>query len=120
MSARLRAWYDTFSFVIVPPATVFEVGTRHPEWGRVRASHLLLFPVCEACSTPLNREVHHLLPFSTHPQLELDLDNLFTLCRPHHFVFGHDPDGPGPRGPAWKHINLNCVRDVRIYRLMTR
>jgi hypothetical protein len=78
---------------------------RSPEWANVRKEHVLQFPRCAACGTVENLNVHHILPFHEHPELELDQNNLITLCREHHFRIGHDPDGPGPKKPNWKASN---------------
>jgi len=66
---------------------------RSPEWSKVRKEYLRNEPLCAVCKTKgslLNHlEVHHCLPFHLHPNLELDPDNLITLCRTHHLLFGH-------------------------------
>jgi 5-methylcytosine-specific restriction endonuclease McrA len=35
-----------------------------------------------------NLQVHHIKPFHLHPHLELDPQNLITLCE-HHLLLGH-------------------------------
>lgn len=67
---------------------------RSPEWGRVAREHLLREPECVACGYRGRKlQVHHIKPFHLHPQLELDPDNLITLCeargREHHLLLGH-------------------------------
>lgn len=49
-------------------------------WPAARKEHLTLFPVCAICGGALSLEVHHILPFHVRPDLELDPDNLLTLC----------------------------------------
>lgn len=67
--------------------------TRSSQWPTVQKNHLLKQPFCSVCGirgnilNPLN--VHHVKPFHDHPELELDEKNLISLCRIHHFFFGH-------------------------------
>lgn len=69
--------------------------TRSPHWPRVRRDHLKLHPKCEVCETTGKINVHHKKPFHLHPELELDPDNLITLCENWnfgvncHLLFGH-------------------------------
>ncbi len=66
---------------------------RSKDWRSVQKGFLDLNPTCAVCGTrgttlnPLN--VHHIIPFHERPELELVLSNLITLCRNHHFLFGH-------------------------------
>jgi 5-methylcytosine-specific restriction protein A len=63
---------------------------RSGRWPTVRAEHLRREPCCAACGRDKGVEVHHIQPYSRRPDLELDPDNLISLCRdPCHFVFGH-------------------------------
>lgn len=62
---------------------------RSGHWPKVRADHLAAHPTCTICGATADVEVHHCRPFHEHPELELDPDNLITLCRRHHFTFGH-------------------------------
>jgi 5-methylcytosine-specific restriction endonuclease McrA len=66
---------------------------RSPEWSRVAREHLQRQPACVACGYKKNLQVHHIKPFHLHPQMELDPDNLITLCaargREHHLLLGH-------------------------------
>ena len=88
-------------------------GERSGDWPRVRADFVRLHPVCEACGTKKDLNVHHIVPFHLDSSLELDPKNLITLCREHHFRIGHDPDGPWlPRKPNWYDSNPNVRRDA--------
>lgn len=90
---------------------------RSGRWSTVRKHYIEDHPVCEACGSSEDLNVHHVKPFHVHPELELDPENLVTLCREHHFHIGHDPDGPdGPRNPNWKLSNPNVRSDARKYR----
>lgn len=66
---------------------------RSPKWSEVQKAFVKANPVCAVCDkkgtllNPLN--VHHQRPFHLHPELELDPNNLITLCRRDHFLLGH-------------------------------
>ena len=67
---------------------------RSPEWHRVAMEHRLREPACVVCGYKGKKlQVHHIKPFHLHPHLELDPDNLITLCeargREHHLLLGH-------------------------------
>lgn len=63
---------------------------RSGKWPRVRQEHLKREPCCIACGRASNLEVHHVIPYRERPDLELDPQNLCTLCSdPCHLVFGH-------------------------------
>lgn len=66
---------------------------RSPHWCSVRAAHLKLHPVCEACGGTDHLEVHHEAPYHVHPERELSEDNLVTLCeapgKDCHYALGH-------------------------------
>lgn len=53
---------------------------RSSKWPAVREAHLKLHPVCEVCGGAESLEVHHKEPFHLNPTLELNPDNLITLC----------------------------------------
>jgi hypothetical protein len=81
---------------------------RSPNWRRVRAEHLKYNPSCAACGRKNGLEVHHIIPYNVHPELELDPNNLITLCDKYcHFVFGHLMD--------WKSWNTNVQIDCKEY-----
>ncbi len=67
---------------------------RSPEWPRVEHEHRKREPACAACGYKGKHiQVHHVKPFHLHPHLELDPNNLITLCcargRDHHLLLGH-------------------------------
>lgn len=67
---------------------------RSPEWPRVAKEHLLREPRCVVCGYKGHKlQVHHIKPFHLHPHLELDPQNLISLCeargREHHLLIGH-------------------------------
>lgn len=68
---------------------------RSSHWPTVRKEHLKSHPVCEVCGGSSDIEVHHIHPFHIHPELELDLSNLITLCESKkngincHLLMGH-------------------------------
>jgi len=83
-------------------------GKRSPRWRDIQRNHIILNPECNACGTRIKLQVHHIKPFHTHPELELEPSNLWTLCnrrwRRCHFIFGHFYN--------WRRINPNVVRDT--------
>jgi 5-methylcytosine-specific restriction enzyme A len=82
---------------------------RSPQWPTARVKHLLLHPCCEACGSKNDPNVHHIKPFHLFPELELEEDNLITLCNTHcHIVFGHLCN--------FKSYNLNVREDAAQYR----
>ena len=85
-----------------------EVG-RSGQWARVRREHLTKEPACIACGRTTDLEVHHVQSYHEHPELELDPDNLCTLCGdPCHLVWGHFM--------AWTRINPTVREDAARYR----
>lgn len=82
---------------------------RSPEWPRVEKAHLQREPACVVCGTRQALQVHHIKPFHLHPQLELDPNNLITLCelkgRDHHLLIGHLDD--------WHSFNVNVRADAK-------
>ena len=68
---------------------------RSPQWPRVRREYLKRFPTCALCGGAKTLEIHHKKMFSKNPELELDLNNLITLCESGkngivcHRAFGH-------------------------------
>ena len=86
---------------------------RSPKWSQTRKDFLILHDRCEVCGKkrsllkPL--EVHHIVPFSQNKFLELDFQNLITLCRDEHFIFGHLK--------SWKSWNSTIKEDAREFNL---
>jgi 5-methylcytosine-specific restriction protein A len=62
-------------------------------WRTARTRHLEANPFCLACGAVKGLNVHHEKPFHLFPHLELDPDNLVTLCESPshncHFFLGH-------------------------------
>ena len=83
--------------------------TRSPKWPKVRRAYFKDHPRCEICGRKFNRQVHHIIPFHIRPDLELDPDNLITLCGRHHFWWGHFED--------WKNWNPEIINDVKWYKV---
>ncbi|MGH2508035.1 MAG: HNH endonuclease [Ktedonobacteraceae bacterium] len=83
---------------------------RSPQWSRVEKAHLLREPACIACGYQgKGLQVHHIKPFHLHPALELDPNNLITLCeikeRDHHLLIGHLDN--------WESYNVHVKEDAR-------
>lgn len=88
--------------------------TRSSKWPTVRKHHLENNPTCAVCGGTSTLEVHHKRPYHSHPELELDPDNLITLCESKskgglncHLVFGHLTN--------YKKINPNVDEDAAIW-----
>ena len=73
-----------------------ESAQRSPQWDHVRKAYLKDHPICVICGTAKDLQVHHIKPFHLYPELELDPNNLFTLCTSKywgfncHLIAGHD------------------------------
>ena len=80
---------------------------RSSQWKKTRASHLEANGMCLACGGRVSLEVHHLMPYHLAPELELDPNNLFTLCESAshcHWTFGHLLN--------WRSYNENAKADA--------
>lgn len=65
---------------------------RSSKWKSVRDDFLLKNNECAVCSSKTRLQVHHKLPFDDYPELELDINNLITLCmsmKECHLRIGH-------------------------------
>ena len=87
--------------------------SRSSKWATIRKKHLKNQPKCAVCAGSKTLEVHHIKPFNEHPELELDPNNLITLCESKnngvtcHLLFGHLGN--------YKTINPNVLEDVAIW-----
>ena len=88
---------------------------RDRRWRGVRTKHLERNPLCALCGSDETLEVHHINPFHSHPELELDPNNLITLCESGkngivcHRAFGHLGN--------YQSVNKNVIQDVLIWKL---
>jgi len=71
----IREWLKDFS--------------RDGEWRPTRNQFIKKFDSCECCGSKTDLNVHHVYPVRWYPYLELEPYNLITLCRKHHFDYGH-------------------------------
>lgn len=60
---------------------------RSGDWFSWRREHI--HPNCDICGTTKKLELHHILPFHLFPSQEKNPDNVVTLCRRCHKIFGH-------------------------------
>jgi hypothetical protein len=87
-------------------------GPRSSQWNSVRKAHLAKNPVCAICGTTKSLQVHHIKPFHKYPELELDPNNLITLCTSRypgyscHFEVGH--------GANFRYENPWLLDDIKI------
>jgi 5-methylcytosine-specific restriction endonuclease McrA len=81
---------------------------RSPRWDNVREYHLEIYPTCAACGRNVNTQVHHIKPFHLYPELELDRNNLITLCENKetkcHLKIGHMG--------SWRRINPDVTQSA--------
>jgi 5-methylcytosine-specific restriction protein A len=81
---------------------------RSPKWSTVRKNHIKNNPYCIACGSTAKLEVHHKIPVHISPELELDPENLVTLCAdPCHLMFGHLKN--------FKSYNKEVIEDCYVY-----
>jgi 5-methylcytosine-specific restriction endonuclease McrA len=83
------------------------IEARSPRWPAVRKEWLTVHNCCAACQTTTALEVHHIEPFSKHPERELDPTNFITLCegsRQCHLRIGHSFN--------WQAVNPHSVEDA--------
>jgi 5-methylcytosine-specific restriction protein A len=86
------------------------------EWERLKKRYMILHPDCAVCGerNPRKLVVHHIKPYHIFPELELDEDNLITLCEGdrhsanHHLFVGHLM--------SYKSFNENVVEDAATWR----
>lgn len=89
---------------------------RSGEWTRVRGEHLKSHPECAVCGETKKVEVHHIMPFSDDPSLELDPNNLITLCEVAsggiicHLCIGHCGN--------YRHYNPTVAKDAEYIKQM--
>lgn len=87
----IRWLIDTTREIFYP--NVF--GGRSNQWSKVRDEHIRRQPECQVCGGTKDLIVHHKQPFHLFPELELQDDNLITLCETEkngvncHLLFGH-------------------------------
>ena len=89
---------------------IFKALSRASGWSTIRRIHLEKNSECAVCGRKTNLEVHHIKDYSEHPELELDFNNLITLCSGStkcHFLFGHLG--------YWKSINPTVVEDAKYF-----
>ncbi len=81
---------------------------RSGKWAAMEKAHLAAYPTCAVCGGKEHLNVHHIRPYHLYPELELDPDNLITLCEGStcncHLFFGHLGD--------FKSYNLNIKADA--------
>ena len=87
---------------------------RSGHWPTLRKQHLEKSHACAVCGDTKGKiEVHHKKSFHEHPQLELDPNNLITLCENMsngvscHLLIGHLG--------SFKSINVNVVEDAKAW-----
>lgn len=77
--------------------------SRSPKWPWFRTKWVEKNPFCCGCGTLNNIQVHHIVPFNVDKSKELDINNVMSLCKTCHFVFGHLNN--------YNYYNVNVVVD---------
>jgi len=86
---------------------------RSSEWEDVRNAWVAANPVCAVCGGTKKLQVHHLAPFHLAPELELDQNNLITLCTRKkygincHLLIGHLGN--------FRRVNKDCEEDAKVW-----
>ena len=84
---------------------------RSGKWAAVRRRHLTRQPACQWCGGTQDVEVHHIMPFHLHRELELEPRNLVTLCEHGdldcHLRHGHLGN--------WRSFNPFILHDIRTH-----
>jgi 5-methylcytosine-specific restriction enzyme A len=82
---------------------------RSIKWPSVARQHLIDNPRCAGCGSEELLQVHHIRSYHEHPDLELDRENLITLCMKYrcHLCIGHLC--------SWYSINEDVVRDAAAF-----
>ncbi len=82
----------------MPPDRPLIVGSkpRSSGWEKFEKDYVAVHNFCVACGGTKLLQVHHKLPYHLHPELELDENNVMTLCMSPghlcHFIYGHCRD----------------------------
>lgn len=80
---------------------------RSSKWPKVEKDFKEKNPNCACCGSNIRIQVHHKKPFHLDPSLELDINNLISLCmskKECHLMIGHGND--------FKSYNPNIERDA--------
>jgi len=85
---------------------------RSSKWSSVRKEFLQKNPSCAICGKTKKIVPHHKKPFHLFPELELEVNNLTTLCESNgmncHITFGHIGN--------WKNYNSDIIEDITIWK----
>lgn len=90
----------------------FKLLVRDSKWSSVRKEFLVTHCECAACGKTKKLQVHHILPVHIYPELELNHNNLITLCAKCHFVLGHSLN--------WRKWNIYVVEGSKLLKLGIR
>lgn len=83
---------------------------RSSRWDEVRDAFIEKHNKCAACGSNIRLQVHHKKPFHDYPELELDPNNLITLCMSEkecHLKIGH-----GGSFSKWNPNIDACIKEI--------
>jgi hypothetical protein len=89
--------------------SVINGAKRSSKWSSLEKKFLQKHSKCEICSSTNHLQVHHIKPFHLYPELELDENNLITLCmgeKECHLLIAH--------GDSFRCYNPNLREHVEI------
>ena len=115
LSTNAGGLYQLWLWLTKQPDERAYLGTpRVAGWAKLAKVHLRVYPACQVCGRRTNVVPHHKLPVSFRPDLELDPDNLVTLCNGHR-SFGGCHQWVGHLGDPHSY-NPDVMPDIDIWR----
>jgi 5-methylcytosine-specific restriction enzyme A len=109
--------YILFVLLCICISPILCAAERSYEWSKVRNEFLKTHNICAVCGTSKDLQVHHIKPFHLRPELELDPDNLITLCTSKywgfncHLIIGH--------GGNFKYENPWILDDIDVLSIIS-
>jgi 5-methylcytosine-specific restriction endonuclease McrA len=105
LKSKIAHQFNTLYAAFRENAKIFH---RSSLWHHIREIHIKSHECCAACGGTKMLQVHHIVPVHIDPSLELDLNNLITLCmgpKECHLNVGH-------KG-SWRDYNSNVKVDSK-------
>ena len=111
-------WNDIYEWMLDKDEMEMEAfGPRHNNWDELRDEILSRPGVeCMGCGSKKGLTVHHIKPFSTHPELELVEQNLVVVCHKSDRFKNWSCHKTICHFNNWQNINENAIRDLSYFR----